>query len=193
MRSLALIAALSLLACRAETPSNITALSKEPVSVRGWIADVKGSAKADETPEMNTARRIEIFRNTKVWIENAPYISGGVGENGSFILLDVPPGNITISFSAPGAENAKLVLENIPGTADVLVPALLLEDGGSELLQPDTVRVRIAANVTQPTPTTRTAIVAGKQVPIIETPLAQMLDRLDYPDPGGMRTVATYK
>ena len=168
-------------------------VSKEPVSVRGWIADVSGATKAT-SPEMDAARRMQLFQSTNIWIDDAPYVSGGVAENGAFLLLDVPPGDITISFSAPGAPNAKLVLKNIPGNADVFVPAMLLRPGGVALVDPQGVKVRLAARVDKPVATSLTASVAGLTVPVMNTPIAQMVDRHDYPVlPAGFRPLATVK
>ena len=174
---------------------NAPQVSKEPVSVRGWILDVAGSPKAPlTTPETESVRRMQLFQATNVWIDDAPYVSGGVAENGAFLLLDVPPGNITISFSAPGAPNAKLVLKNIPGNADIFVPGLILKPDGVALLDPKAVQVRLAARVDKPTPTSLTATVAGLTVPVMNTPVEQMTDRHDYPVlPAGLRPVATVK
>src|SRR5437868_14434802 len=83
------------------------ALSRAPISVRGWIADVEHPADgATRTVEAEMARRAQLFQSTSVFVENAPYVSGGVAENGSFVLLDVPPGNTRIAFTAPGAPEA---------------------------------------------------------------------------------------
>ncbi|HEY3053265.1 MAG TPA: hypothetical protein VGK04_07755 [Thermoanaerobaculia bacterium] len=171
---------------------NQTPLSKEPVSVRGWIEDVEGAVHS-RTPEMETARRTELFQATSVWIENAPYASGGVAENGSFIFLDVPPGNTTIGFNAPGAEQAQLVMRNIPGNADVFVPGLILKKNGAAVVKPRDLKVRVPAQVSKATPSGRMAIIAGLPVPIVSTPLAEFVDRHDYPRPPGFRAVATYK
>ena len=143
---------------------------------------------------MDSARRMQLFQSTNVWIDDAPYVSGGVAENGAFLLLDVPPGDITISFSAPGAPAAKLVLKNIPGNADVFVPSMLLKSNGVALLDPQAVKVRLAARVDKPTPTRLTASVAGLSVPVMNTPIGQMVDRHDYPVlPAGFRPLATVK
>ena len=143
---------------------------------------------------MDFMRRAQLFQSTNVWIDDAPYVSGGVAENGAFLLLDVPPGNITISFSAPGAPNAKLVLKNIPGNADVFIPSMLLRPDGVALLDPQAVKVRLAARVDKPAPTNLIASVAGLAVPVMNTPIAQMVDRHDYPVlPAGVRPLATVK
>ena len=192
MRRFALcVVVVALAACGPEKPSP-SALSKDPVSVRGWIEDVEG-AQRSKSPEMETARRTQIFQATTVWVDNAPYASGGVAGNGSFILLDVPPGKVTIGFTAPGAEQSQLVMENIPGNADVFVPGIILKKHGVAFVRPQDVKVRVAAEVKSPTPTGRTAVVGGLKVPILNVPLAAMVDRHDYPRPSGFRPVATFK
>ena len=175
-----------------EKESTIYELSRTPVSVRGWITDVAGAKRA-ETMEMEIARRTELFQASQLWVENSQYASGGIAENGSFIVLDVPSGNATIGFNAPGAESAKVALQNIPGNADVFIPNIILENGGAKVLDPKAIRVRVPASVDKPTPTGKNAIVAGYTVPIIDTPLEQLTDRRDYPMPAGFRPVATVK
>ena len=175
---------------------NTSQLSKEPISVRGWIADVEGTSSdnAIRTIETEMARRAELFGATTVWVENAPYVSGGVAENGSFVLLDVPPGNVTITFTAPGVDAAALKLENVPGTADVLIPGIELKRSGVTLHDPKAPRIRIASRaVDQARPTGKTALVAGHPVPVLETPLAQMVDRRDFPAPPNFAPVATVR
>jgi len=186
-----LIAVVLAAACDNQKPRTST-VSKEPVSVRGWIDDVQGSVKST-TPELEMARRSQIFQATQIWVENADYVSGGVAENGAFILLDVPPGNVTIGLSAPGAAQARLVLQNIPGSADVFIPAVVLKPNGATVVNPQDVKVRVAAEVAKPTPTGKNAMVAGVTVPILNVPLSAMVDRHDYPRPIGFQPVATYK
>lgn len=174
-------------ACAGEKPaSNDRPLSREPVSVRGWIAEVEGSGSGDfKTVETEAARRLQLFQGTNVYVENAQYVSGGVAETGAFMLLDVPPGDSTITFQTPVIETVKLELKNIPGNADVVIPGLMLNRNGATLAEPEKVFVRIAASVKTPRKTSRTAIVAGQTVPIIETPLNDMSDRRDYPNAPG--------
>jgi len=172
-----------LFACSGRDP-NAPQVSKEPISVRGWITDVAGSPRAPfQTPETDAVRRQQLFEAVSVWVDNAPYITGGVAPNGSFLLLDVPPGNTTITFTAPGAPAARLILQNIPGNADVFVPAMLLKPDSVAFLEPKNVQVRLAARVRQPSPTGMTAHVSGLAVPVINTPIAAMSDRHDFPVP----------
>ena len=116
-------------------------------------------------------------------------MSGGVAENGSFILLDVPPGNVTIGLTAPGADQARIVLQNIPGNADVFIPGIVLKKGGVSVLKPQDIKVRLPAHVTQPAPTGQMASIAGVQVPVVNVPIATMVDRHDYPQPAGFHPV----
>ena len=167
-------------------------VSRDPVSVRGWILDVKG-AKRGESMEIEVARRAQLFAATSVWVEDVQYASGGVSENGAFVVLDVPPGKAILGFNAPGAESAKLILEGVPGTADVFIPDLILEENGAALFDPSKVFIRLPADVDRPTPTGKTAFVAGKMVPIVETPLRMMQDRREYPPVPGYRPLATVK
>ncbi len=176
---------LTLFACKPSEPKG-PIVSKEPTSIRGWIADAEGSDNGTfRTVETEAARKTALFQATSVWVDGAPYVSGGVAENGSFILLDVPPGNITIEFSAPPyIPSAKLVLGNIPGNADVLVPGIIFKkDGTIGVADPNAIEVRTAAKIDKPHPTGKKVTVAGLQIPVVETPLAQMITRRDWPQP----------
>lgn len=192
-RALIALTIFTLAACGGKTSeSNVYSMSREPVSVRGWILDVKG-AKHAEIMDVEIARRTQLFQSSSVWVEKTEFASGGIAENGAFIILDVPPLNATIGFNAPGAETAKIVLEGVPGTADVFIPDLILEQNGATVLDPKKILVRMPAKVDKPTPSGKTAKVAGYVVPIMNTPLGQMVDRREYPNPGGFRPVATVK
>ncbi len=189
------IALLLLAACGggAQKDDSVYQLSREPVSVRGWILDVKG-AQRGETMEMEVARRQQLFAASSVWVEKSQYASGGIAENGAFIVLDVPPPTATIGFNAPGAETAQIVMQNVPGNADVFLPDVILENGGAKFLDPSKLVVRMASSdVKQPTPTGKFATINGVKVPIVDTPLGQMSDRREYPNPPGYRPVATVK
>lgn len=167
-------------------------VANDPTSVRGWVLDVKGATRG-ETIEMELARRAELFVSTSVWVENVEYASGGIAENGAFVVLDVPPENAILGFNAPGAETARVVLQGVPANADVLIPSLILQPEGATVLDPSKIVVRIPGNVSKVTRTGRTAKVAGYDVPIVEAPLSQFNDRRDYPDVPGVRPVATVR
>jgi hypothetical protein len=194
VRGLAIALVFLVVSCGGEPqdPNSVYSMSRKPVSVRGWIHDVKGAKRA-ENLDMELARRTELFNATSVWVENTQFASGGIAQNGAFIILDVPPQTATIGFNAPGAETARLVIENVPGTADVIIPDLVLEPGGATVLDPKAIQVRLPGEVDQPRPTGQSAKIAGHLVPIVETPIAQMTDRREYPMPPGFRPVATVK
>jgi hypothetical protein len=178
---------LILAACGGGDPgSSFKNLSTQPISVRGWIADIEQPASNTyKTVETESARRAGMFQSTNIWVENAPYVSGGVAENGSFLLLDVPPGNVTVAITPPGAPASHLVMQNIPGNADVFVPAVLLKPNGADVLQPNDIRVRLGAKIDKARPTGQNAVVAGRTVPIVEVPINDLVDRRDYPNPPG--------
>lgn len=172
-----------LLACSKGKPA--TAVSKDPVSVRGWIADVDSGAPSDRfrTVETESARRTAAFQAMNVWVEGAPYASGGVAENGSFIFLDVPPGKTAIGFSTTTVPQAMLTLENVPPNADVFVPGLVMTPKGMIVADPSAIRVRLAAQIAKPAPAGLTARIAGVSVPVVNVPINAMIDRHDYPIP----------
>lgn len=183
MKRLLLVLALAAAACSDDT-SSAPHVSKDPISVRGWLVDVEGGPSAPfRTAETEAARKAHLFQATYVEVVNAPYVSGGVAENGSFLLLDVPPGKVTIVFSAPGAPAAKLEMDNVPGNADIYLPGLLLKPSSVALSDPAAVQVRMAARIEKAHPSGAAATIAGLRVPIVDTPIAQMADRHDYPVP----------
>ncbi len=186
MRLRFLLPILLLVACGGEK------INDRPLSVRGWVTDVAG-AKTAETYEQEIARRTTLFTSTSLWVENAEQASGGIAENGAFLVLDVPPGSPILGFNAPGAETAKIEMHDIPGGADVFIPNVVLKNGGATVLDPKAILIRVPGDVPQPRANGQMATVAGYPVRVIETPMAQMQDRRDYPNPGGFRPVATVK
>lgn len=190
-----LVALLIVIGCQGggERPSRNPQLSRTPVSVRGWIADIERvqDPAVFKTVDTELARRSEVFQNTNMWIEGMPFVSGGISETGAFVLLDVPPGDVTINFATAGAENAKLVLKNVPGNSDVMIPGLLLTKTGSKLTEPEKVKVRMAGSVDRPTG--KTANINGLDVPIVEVPIRAMMDRRDYPEVASMAPVPVAK
>jgi hypothetical protein len=191
---LALVIAALSVACGG--PQSGPRVAKDPISVRGWIIDVEGGENTAtfHAIETESARKADLFRQTNVWVENAPYVSGGVAETGAFLLLDVPPGNVTITFTAPGAPAAHLVLGNIPGNADLFIPAILLKKSSVALLDPNSVKVRMAAQIDKATPSGQFVTVAGQRFAVMSSPIAQMADRHDYPvAPATQQPLATVK
>ena len=186
MRKTILLVSLLLCCCGGKGAKDASApLSKEPISVRGWVADVEQPpSQMYRTRETEAARRLQLFQGSSVAVDNAPYVSGGLAENGSFVLLDVPPGKVSVVFTPPGGPDVRLILENVPGNADVFIPAVFIKKDGVTLLQPNDVKVRMAAKITKAVPSGTTVMVAGHPVPVINTPVEQMTDRRDFPSPG---------
>jgi len=182
-------------ACRGKDTTHrpsFPALSTEPISVRGWISDVedKSSNGVFRTVETEASRRASLFQQTNMWIDNAPYVSGGVAENGAFVLLDVPPGNVTISFSTPTIPLARLTLTNIPGNADVIVPGMVIKlDGTITVENPKAIQVRIPTKV----PPMQMSV-AGVSLQPTQVPVKAMVDRHDYlTPPSNQAPLATVK
>jgi hypothetical protein len=189
------ILALFAAACGGPSEPQGPHVHKDPISVRGWIVDVEtGPSTAYHTVETEAARKRDLFAGTNVWVENAPYVSGGVAETGSFLLLDVPPGDVTITFSAPGVPVSRLVLKHIPGNADVFIPAMLIKRDAVALLDPKSAKVRVAAQIDKAAPTGAFANVGDQRIAVVSTPIREMIDRLDYPNPpASYAPVATVK
>jgi hypothetical protein len=172
-------------------------VSKDPISVRGWILDVESDAAPGnfKTVETEMARKAAMFQAMNIWIDNAPYVSGGVAPTGAFLLLDVPPGTPVIELTPPGGVTARLRMEGIPGNADVFLPNLVLRQDQIIVTDPNAVKVRMAAHVAKAAPSGQFATIGGHRVPVINTPIAEMTDRHDYPDApsGGPAPLATVK
>jgi hypothetical protein len=196
MRHLAPLALLILAAACGGPEPGTPVVSKDPISVRGWILDVdQGESSTYKTVETEAARKAALYQSTNIWVDNAPYVSGGVAPTGSFLLLDVPPGTAVIELTPPDSPTARLRMENIPGNADVFLPALIIRKDQVVLADPKAVKVRVAVRVDKAAPSGAFATIGGQRIPIINTPIAEMTDRHDYPTPpnGGTAPLATVK
>ena len=183
MRHFALTAALLAVACWGPEPGT-PVVSKDPISVRGWILDVdSGESATYKMVETEAARKAALFQGTNIWVDKAPYVSGGVAQTGAFLLLDVPPGAPIIELTPPNGPTARLSMQNIPGNADVYLPALILRKDTIVLADPAAVKVRLAAHVAKEAPSGAFATIGGQRIPILNTPIAEMTDRHDYPTP----------
>jgi hypothetical protein len=194
MKRLAVITLLAT-ACWGPKPGT-PVVSKDPISVRGWILDVEnGETTTYHTVETEAARKATLFQGTNIWVDNAPYVSGGVAQTGAFLLLDVPPGNPIIELTPPNGPTARLRMENVPGNADVYLPALILRKGAIVPADPAAVKVRVATRVPKEAPSGAFVTIGGQRIPIMNTPIAEMTDRHDYPTPpgGGVTPLATVK
>ncbi len=161
---------------------------KGPISIRGWVAEIElGTKRPDNVfsvtePGGTVAHpQRELFEQTNFSVRDVPYASGGVANDGSFIILDAPPGRVTIDMQAPGVYLVPLVLENIPSNADVFIPSIKLYPDHFELLEPQRILVRVPSKATRRTKAPEQAIVGGLRVDVWEVPLREMMDRRDWP------------
>jgi len=196
MKPLLPLLLLAIVSC-SKPESGVPVVSKDPASVRGWIADIERPQSGDsfKTVETEAAVKAHLFQSTNIWMDDAPYVSGGVAETGAFILLDVPPGSPTVEFAPPGGVVARLRMEHIPGNADVFLPGIIIRNDKVELSDPNAVKVRMAAHVKRETLSGNFAVIAGHRIQIVNTPIAQMTDRHDFPTPpsSGPAPLATVK
>jgi len=163
------------------------AISKTPASIRGWlVAPPPGDQQIlhlTDTASGEAAHRVRVFEQTRLSIEGFPLASGGMAGSGSFIILDVPPGNVIINFQPPEGTDAQLLLEGVPPNADILLPALEIRGNRVVPSDPGRVLVRIPGRLETRRPMDLNVTVAGHRVPVFEVPLSEMVDRRDYPDP----------
>ncbi len=76
----------------------------------------------------------------------------------------------------------------------MLVPSLLLRRDSVALLDPKGVKVRLATSIARAQPAGITSTVAGLAVPVMNTPMAEMADRHDYPNrPAAARPLVIVK
>lgn len=172
-------------ACRSESKG--PPIPKNPASIRGWLVDPAAESQPllhlTDTASGEAAHRARVFEQTHISIEGFPYASGGIGGNGSFVILDVPPGQVIINFQPPEGPDAQLLLKDVPPNADILLPRLRIQATEVVPSDPKDIVVRVPARVTARRPTGSQMTVAGQPVPVFEVPLSEMLDRRDYPQP----------
>jgi hypothetical protein len=161
-------------------------VSRSPASIRGWIGDIELPPNEmyrlmEQTAGINQLK-LQILQDTTLSVAGTQVASGGIAENGSFIILDVAPGTVTIIFSAPGLPENMLAIEGVPGNADILLPGVELTREGPKI---DTSRVqaRIPEERGRPTPIPPPIRVMGQEVPVRAVTLADLIDRRDYPVP----------
>ncbi len=146
-----------------------------PVSIRGWVSRVEG------VPNYNASGP---FYDLNAYVEGIERVTGGVRENGAFIILGVPPGASTIVFQAPGIEGASIHFEGLPPKADVLLPGVVLTPGGATIKNPEAAKVRIPAGREGEIEQIESATTAnGVDLPTYNVPLRELGDRLNYPEP----------
>lgn len=174
-----LLLALLILAC-GESQEPPMRLSKQPVSVRGWIGSLASPPEPGaQVEQFEMAERVNAFRASAVSVDNVPWASGGLADTGSFIILDVPPGDFTLLFQIENVGDVRLPLKQIPGNADVLIPGLVIRPDGVDVADPSKIVVRVPGEEAKPTG--QTAMVGKYSVPIVQATLTELKDRRDYP------------
>lgn len=178
------VIAISLAGCEAKESG--PEVSRSPASVRGWIGDIELPPNEmyrlmEQTTGINQLK-LQILQDTTLSVAGTQVASGGIAENGSFIILDVAPGPVTIIFSAPGLPENMLMIEGVPGNADILLPGVELTLAGPKI---DTSRVlaRIPEERGKETPVPPPIKVMGQEVAVKVTSLGELVDRRDYPEP----------
>lgn len=180
-------AAIGVSACSPGEPH--APIARQPASIRGWIHDIEVPRtdfyKLREASTGAREAKMELFRETSVIVDEYEFASGGVAEYGSFIILDVPPGDITINFTAPHVNDVKVPLRGVPPNADVVIGGLLLTMQGAKLADPALVQVRVPDDPKQPRPAT--VNIAGVDIPVRAVPFGELGDRREWPTPQPIR------
>ncbi|HUP66240.1 MAG TPA: hypothetical protein VM557_13265 [Thermoanaerobaculia bacterium] len=166
-------------------------MKKNPISIRGWIAGIDTGAPppGDVFAVTSTDLKIspyqsQLFQETNLSIEGVVYASGGVSDNGSFVVLDSPPGDVVLNFQAPGISLVQLRMSGIPPSADVLIPAIQVHPDRIEILDPKSIAIRVPAPAGgERKRLDEKAIVGEHQVEVWQVPLRDMMDRRDWPVP----------
>lgn len=169
--------------CSGEGASGLPSTRSGPVSVRGWIGEVieSGERYAAVSKVNEALRRAEMLSTANVYVEGVQYASGGIAPDGSFIILDVPPGSARIRFQIAGVGDSTLAIDEIPPNADVLIPNITVRAGSASVADASKVKVRIAGDARRSTG--RFANVGGQRVEVIEVPITDLADRRDFPSP----------
>ncbi|MEO8215703.1 MAG: hypothetical protein ABI718_01325 [Acidobacteriota bacterium] len=163
------------------------AMSRTPVSIRGWIEEIEPPDTELYRLRSKTAgaaeQRAEIFKQASINVAETDIASGGIGETGSFIILDVPPGKVTLSFTSPGIARSDLLMTGVPPNADILLPSVSVGRDGTKLLNPDAVVVRVPITSEDPHPHFPPVNIGGRSIPVRAVSLDDLMDRRDYPTP----------
>jgi hypothetical protein len=185
MKALATLSLFILIGCQSE-PAAGPRISRTPASVRGWIQEIE--APQTELYKLRSATtgaaqaKMELFAETSVVVADFQFASGGVAETGSFIVLDVPPGDINLTFTSSHLGDMHLPIRNVPANADILLRGVRLTRGKAEVIDPSLVEVRVPQIKGQQPPATP-VLVQGKEIIPRVVPISELEDRRDYPPP----------
>ena len=184
-RKLTCLLTLLLIAASCASPEDDgTGPGKNPISVRGWIAYIQlppQEVMKVSDPAKARQRMHQFLSDTNLYVVNMPFVSGAISETGTFIMLDVPPGDVTIRFQPPGLEEAQLVLRNLPGNADVLLAGLRIDGKKVSLIDPSKSVVRIPIDEDVRRKLDQVVYVGDQEIEVWEVPYADLIDRREFP------------
>jgi hypothetical protein len=185
MKALATLSLAILIGCQSE-PAAGPRISRTPASVRGWIQEIE--APQSELYKLRSATtgaaqaKMELFAETSVVVADFQFASGGVAENGSFIVLDVPPGDVNLTFTSSHLGDMHLPIRNVPPNADILIRGVRLTRGQAAVIDPSLVEVRVPQLKGQTAPTSP-VLIQGREIVPRAVPISELEDRRDYPVP----------
>lgn len=176
-----LLLAPALLFCSEPTPRK--GLPEGPVSIRGWVSRVDGVPNYGHDGNLY---------DLNAYVDGIERVSGGVQDDGSFVILGVPPGSSTIVFQAPGIDDAAIHFEGLPPKADVLLPGIVLTPDGASIEHPEAAKVRIPHGSDGEVEQIESSTTAnGVTLPTYHAPIRTLGDRLNYPKPPARGNVIT--
>lgn len=159
--------------------------AQDPVSIRGWILDIEGvpSDAPDQVfPSLNRSP-IQYILDANVYIPDQQFVSGTI-ENGSFVMLDVANGDVTIMFQAAGIADSPMKVKGVPPSADLVLPGIVIGKERTYLVDPTKAMVRIPSNVAEVEEIPSTTFVNGDKVPTFSIPIKKMGDRMNTMERG---------
>lgn len=184
-RKVMLLLPLLLLAASCAVPEDDgTGPGKTPVSVRGWIADIQlppQEVMKVSDPARERQRMHQFLSETNIYVLNMPFVSGSIAETGAFIMLDVPPGDVTLRFQPPGLPEAQLVIKNLPGNADVMLAGLKIDGEKVSLINPSKSVARIPIEEDVRRKLDSVVYVGDQSIEVWEVPYNDLVDRREFP------------
>jgi len=171
-----------LTSCGEPRHSNVV---NKPASIRGWINEIEKTLPPGVDPSvvMQGQTLEDYLRDANVYLKGTVKVTGGL-MNGAFVMLDIPSGDETIVFQAPGIDESAMTIKGIPPTADVVLSGVNVTKHGAKLADPSKAVIRIAAKVDEIREIPSTTTIDGVKIRTVEVPLRLMGDRMNYIERG---------